>query len=57
MSARPNPAKVRGGNIATAVPQEVRDEARRLDRPVAWVMQRAWLIAKPQIRKCQPRAR
>jgi uncharacterized small protein (TIGR04563 family) len=30
--------------------QEIRDEAERLDRSLSWVVQRAWKIARKQVR-------
>jgi uncharacterized small protein (TIGR04563 family) len=32
---------------------EVAQEARRLDRSLSWIFQRAWKIAKPEIAKYQ----
>jgi len=31
--------------------QEIKDEAARLDRSLSWVVQRAWKIARLEIRK------
>lgn len=31
--------------------QEIRDEAARLDRSLSWVIQRAWKIAREEIKK------
>jgi uncharacterized small protein (TIGR04563 family) len=31
--------------------QEIQQEAARLDRSLSWVMQRAWKIARPEIKK------
>ncbi|MCL2824988.1 MAG: TIGR04563 family protein [Polyangiaceae bacterium] len=31
--------------------QEIRDEAIRLDRSLSWVVQRAWRIARTEMRK------
>lgn len=31
--------------------QEIRDEAKRLDRSLSWVVQRAWKVARAEIRK------
>jgi uncharacterized small protein (TIGR04563 family) len=31
--------------------QEIQQEAARLDRSLSWVMQRAWKIARAEIRK------
>ncbi len=33
--------------------EEVAAEARRLDRSLSWIFQRAWKIAKPEIAKYQ----
>jgi uncharacterized small protein (TIGR04563 family) len=33
--------------------EEIGAEARRLDRSLSWVVQRAWKIAKAEIRKMQ----
>ncbi len=30
---------------------EIRDEAVRLDRSLSWVVQRAWLLAREEIRR------
>lgn len=34
-----------------AMLQEIKDEAARLDRSLSWVVQRAWMLARPQIKK------
>ena len=31
--------------------QEIKDEAARLDRSLSWVVQRAWKLARAEIRK------
>lgn len=31
--------------------QEIKDEAARLDRSLSWVVQRAWKLARTEIRK------
>lgn len=31
--------------------QEIKDEAARLDRSLSWVVQRAWKLARQEIRK------
>lgn len=31
--------------------QEIREEAARLDRSLSWIVQRAWRIARPELRK------
>jgi uncharacterized small protein (TIGR04563 family) len=31
--------------------QEIRDEAARLDRSLSWVVQRAWKVARAEIKK------
>ena len=31
--------------------QEIKDEAARLDRSLSWVVQRAWKVARAEIRK------
>jgi uncharacterized small protein (TIGR04563 family) len=36
--------------------QEIRLEAKRLDRGVSWVLQRAWRLAREEIRKLPPRS-
>lgn len=30
---------------------EIREEAARLDRSLSWIVQRAWRIARPELRK------
>lgn len=34
-----------------AMLQEIKDEANRLDRSLSWVVQRAWKVAKGEIKK------
>jgi uncharacterized small protein (TIGR04563 family) len=34
-----------------AMLQEIKDEAARLDRSLSWVVQRAWKMAYPELRK------
>ena len=34
-----------------AMLQEIADEAMRLDRSLSWIVQRAWKLAKAEIRK------
>jgi uncharacterized small protein (TIGR04563 family) len=34
-----------------AMLQEIKDEASRLDRSLSWVVQRAWKLARPEIRR------
>jgi uncharacterized small protein (TIGR04563 family) len=34
---------------------EIRVEAKRLDRGVSWVVQRAWRLARDEIRRIEPR--
>lgn len=34
-----------------AMLQEIKDEAARLDRSLSWIVQRAWKISRPDIRK------
>lgn len=34
-----------------AMLQEIKDEANRLDRSLSWVVQRAWKVAKSEIKK------
>ena len=34
-----------------AMLQEIKDEAARLDRSLSWVVQRAWKLAYPELRK------
>lgn len=29
---------------------EIRREARRIERPISWVMQRSWIVAKASIK-------
>lgn len=31
--------------------QEIKEEAARLDRSLSWIVQRAWKIARPELRK------
>lgn len=31
--------------------QEIKEEALRLDRSMSWVVQRAWRLARPELRK------
>ena len=31
--------------------QEIKEEAVRLDRSLSWIVQRAWRIARPELRK------
>ena len=31
--------------------QEIKEEAARLDRSLSWVVQRAWKIARPELKK------
>ncbi|PKN47686.1 MAG: TIGR04563 family protein, partial [Deltaproteobacteria bacterium HGW-Deltaproteobacteria-20] len=31
--------------------QEIKEEAARLDRSLSWIVQRAWKIARPDLRK------
>ena len=31
--------------------KEIAEEAKRLDRSLSWVVQRAWRLAKPQIKQ------
>lgn len=31
--------------------REIQDEARRLDRSLSWVVQKAWKVAREQIKK------
>ncbi|HQF24678.1 MAG TPA: TIGR04563 family protein, partial [Polyangiaceae bacterium] len=34
-----------------AMLQEIKEEAARLDRSLSWIVQRAWKIARPDLRK------
>ena len=34
-----------------AMLQEIKEEAARLDRSLSWIVQRAWRIARPELRK------
>jgi uncharacterized small protein (TIGR04563 family) len=34
-----------------AMLQEIKDEAMRLDRSLSWIVQRAWKLARPEIRR------
>ena len=31
--------------------QEIKDEANRLDRSMSWIVQRAWVVARSEMRK------
>jgi uncharacterized small protein (TIGR04563 family) len=35
----------------TEMLEEIREQAKRLDRSLSWVIQRAWTVSKPQIRE------
>jgi uncharacterized small protein (TIGR04563 family) len=41
--------------FSAAILEDVAREARRLDRSASWVLQRAWLSARLEIRKLRPR--